>query len=71
MALAWLVHLYTASSALFAFLSITFVVQDRYRAAFFWLFLAVLVDASDGMLARRAGVASRVPWFDGGRLERI
>jgi phosphatidylcholine synthase len=68
---AWLVHLYTASGALFAFLSLSLVVQDRYREAFFWLFLSVIVDATDGVLARRANIASRLPWFDGRTLDNI
>jgi phosphatidylcholine synthase len=68
---AWLVHLYTASSALFAFFSINFVVRDRFQAAFFWLFLAVIVDSTDGVLARRAQVAARLPWFNGARLDDI
>ena len=67
----WLVHLYTASSALFAFLAIDLAMQDRYRGAFFWLCIAVAVDASDGVLARRLNVASRLPWFNGGRLDDI
>jgi phosphatidylcholine synthase len=33
--------------------------------------LAVVVDASDGTLARRARVKELIPWFDGGRLEDI
>jgi phosphatidylcholine synthase len=68
---AWLVHLYTASGALFAFFSINLVVQDRFRDAFFWLFLSVMIDATDGVLARRADVSSRLPWFNGGRLDDI
>jgi phosphatidylcholine synthase len=68
---AWLVHLYTASGAIFAFLSLNLVVRDRYRDAFFWLCLSVAVDATDGVLARRAKVASRLPWFDGRRLDDI
>ena len=68
---AWLVHLYTASGALFAFFSINLVIQDRYREAFFWLALSVLVDATDGVLARRVNVASRLPWFNGDALDSI
>lgn len=68
---AWLVHLYTASGALFAFLSIGWVVQDRYREAFFWLLLSVIVDATDGVLARRLDIAARLPWFNGARLDDI
>jgi phosphatidylcholine synthase len=68
---AWLVHLYTASGALFAFFSLNFVIQYRYRQAFFCLALSVVVDATDGMLARRVGVASRLPWFNGDTLDNI
>ena len=68
---AWLVHLYTASGALFAFLALNRIFYDRYRDAFFWLFLSVIVDATDGLLARRADVASRTPWFNGPKLDDI
>ncbi len=68
---AWLVHLYTASGALFAFLALNRIFYDRYRDAFFWLFLAVIVDATDGVFARRAEVASRLPWFNGAKLDDI
>lgn len=68
---AWLVHLYTASGALFAFVALNRIFYDRYRDAFFWLGLAVLVDATDGVLARRADVASRLPWFNGPKLDDI
>jgi phosphatidylcholine synthase len=68
---AWLVHLYTASGALFAFLALNRIFYDRYRDAFFWLFVAVIVDATDGMLARRTDVASRLSWFDGAKLDDI
>ena len=66
---AWLIHLYTASGALFAFLALSRISYDRYRDAFFWLFLAVVVDATDGVLARRLEVASRLPWFNGAKLD--
>ena len=69
MAQAWLIHLYTASGALFAFLALSRIFYDRYQDAFFWLFLAVIVDATDGVLARRADVASRLPWFNGAKLD--
>ena len=68
---AWLVHLYTASGAVFAFLALNRIFHDRYRDAFFWLFLAVIVDATDGVLARRAAVVSRLPWFNGAKLDDI
>jgi phosphatidylcholine synthase len=68
---AWLVHLYTASGALFAFVSLNLAIQDRYREAFFCLALAVLVDSTDGVLARRVNVSARLPWFNGDTLDNI
>ncbi|MGH9257964.1 MAG: CDP-alcohol phosphatidyltransferase family protein [Vicinamibacterales bacterium] len=68
---AWLVHLYTASSALCGFLALTRIFYDRYRDAFFWLAVTVVIDATDGILARRADVASRLPRFNGAKLDDI
>jgi phosphatidylcholine synthase len=68
---AWLVHLYTASGAVFAFLALTRIFYDRYRDAFFWLLLAMIVDATDGTLARRSHVEARPSWFDGDTLDNI
>jgi phosphatidylcholine synthase len=68
---AWLVHLYTASSAVWAFLALTRIYYDRYPDAFFWLYLAVFVDATDGVLARAAAVKQRLPWFNGAKLDDI
>ena len=68
---AWFVHLCTASGALFAFLALNRVFYDRYQDAFFWLFLAVVVDATDGVLARRGDVGSRLPGINGEKLDDI
>ena len=67
----WLVHLYTASGALCAFLALNRIFYDRYRDAFFWLAFALVVDTTDGFLARRADVATRTPRFNGGKLDDI
>lgn len=68
---AWLVHLYTASSVVCGFLALTRIFYDRYRDAFFWLAVTVLIDATDGVLARRTDVASRLPWFNGAKLDDV
>jgi phosphatidylcholine synthase len=70
-ALAWVVHLYTASGAVLAFLAARDVFQYRFREAFIWLALAVFVDSTDGLLARLAQVRTRIPWFSGSRLDDI
>ena len=69
--IAWLAHLYTASGAIFAFLAARAVIEFDYRAAFFWLGVQVIVDATDGVLARALRVSERVPWFNGAKLDDI
>ena len=68
---AWLVHLYTASGIVLAFLAAQAIIDFDYRTAFFWLWLQVVVDATDGFLARRFRVRERIPWFDGAKLDDI
>jgi phosphatidylcholine synthase len=71
LAIAWLVHLYTASSAVLAFLSARAVIEHRYRDAFLWLAVSVIVDATDGTFARLADVSTRISWFNGAKLDDI
>jgi phosphatidylcholine synthase len=66
-----LVHGYTASGVVLALLAARAVIENDFRTAFFWLSLQVVVDATDGLLARRARVAERLPWFDGAALDQI
>jgi phosphatidylcholine synthase len=68
---AWLVHAYTAAGAVLAFLAIQAAMARDFRAAFLWLFAAVLVDSTDGVLARWAHVHERVPKFSGEKLDDI
>src|SRR5512134_2493716 len=69
--IAWIAHLYTASGAVFAFLATLAIIEFDYRAAFFWLGVQVLVDATDGALARELRVSERLPWFNGAKLDDI
>ncbi|WP_231126195.1 CDP-alcohol phosphatidyltransferase family protein [Motilibacter aurantiacus] len=68
---AWAVHAYTASGAAIALLIVLAAFDgDAVRAL--WLMLAALIiDGTDGMLARRVRVKERVPEFDGARLDDI
>lgn len=68
---AWLVHFYTASGAVLAFLAVLATFEDRYRTAFIFLIASTLVDATDGVLARWARVKEVTPGFDGARLDDI
>jgi phosphatidylcholine synthase len=69
--LAWLVHLYTALGAVIAFATLIRIEQRNFSDAFWLMALAVVIDASDGTLARAARVKEIIPWFDGDRLEDI
>jgi phosphatidylcholine synthase len=65
------VHLYTASGTVLALLIVLAAIDgDAVRAL--WLGLvALIIDGTDGMLARRLRVRERLPWFDGARLDDI
>jgi phosphatidylcholine synthase len=68
---AWLVHFYTASGAVLAFAATLAAIDAQFRAAFLLLIASTFVDATDGMLARRAGLPAATPAFDGARLDDI
>ena len=71
LAAAWLVHLYTATGTVLALLTVMAVWEgDTVRAL--WLGLvAMVVDGTDGMLARRLQIKRCIPWFDGALLDNI
>ncbi|ROR91319.1 CDP-alcohol phosphatidyltransferase family protein [Nocardioides aurantiacus] len=70
-AAAWSVHVYTMSGVAFALLTVIAVIEgDTVRAL--WLGLvAMVIDGTDGMLARHVRVKEVVPWFDGALLDNI
>jgi phosphatidylcholine synthase len=68
---AWAVHAYTASGAVLALLMVHFAYQGEVERVL-WLFLvAMVVDGTDGMLARRFRVKVVVPQVDGALLDNI
>ena len=68
---AWLVHAFTASGAVFAFLALLEIQQRDWRMALVWLAAALAVDAFDGTLARRAHVKTHAPRIDGDALDLV
>jgi phosphatidylcholine synthase len=65
------VHLYTASGAVLAFLIVLAAIQGNAVQALWLGLVALIVDGTDGALARRFRVREMLPWFDGGRLDDI
>lgn len=70
-ALAWTVHLYTASSAVFGLWGLFALFAGEIRIAIFLILLTLAIDSTDGALARWVGVREQLPWFDGRRLDDI
>jgi len=71
LACAWGVHLYTALGAVFGLLAIHYAAIGDYRASFIAMAVTIVIDSSDGTLARYFNVKSRVPGFDGALLDNI
>jgi phosphatidylcholine synthase len=68
---AWGVHLYTALGAALGFLALAAIGDGAYGLAFTYLAVALLIDSTDGTLARRARVKEVLPHFDGSKLDDI
>jgi phosphatidylcholine synthase len=68
---AWAVHLYTALGAVAGLLALEYVARDDFRAAFTMMAVAVVIDSSDGPLARRLRVRERIPVLDGALLDNV
>lgn len=69
--LAWTVHAYTASGTIAGFLALRAVVAGDVCTAFLCMLIAVLIDATDGTLARAVEIKKVLPWFDGAKLDDI
>ena len=68
---ALLVHLFTATGAVFAMLAMLSAVEENWPLMFLWLVVAFVVDGIDGPLARRYHVKVNAPEFDGVLLDLI
>ena len=71
LAAAWMVHAYTAIGSVLALLVIVAALDGNTVRAFWILLVALIIDGTDGMLARRLKVKQTIPGFDGARLDDI
>ena len=69
--LAWSVHLFTATGAIWGFLSLLAIFEENWRAAITWMIIAMFVDGFDGMLARAFHVKEYARGVDGGLMDNI
>ena len=68
---AFSVHVFTASGAAIAFLSLTAAIEHQMGLAFAWLGLALLVDGIDGSFARAWAVKTYAPQLSGDVLDLV
>lgn len=69
--LAWSVHLFTATGAIWGLLTILAIFEQNWRMAILWHIIAMFVDGFDGMLARWFHVKEYAKEVDGGLLDNI
>ncbi len=74
--LAWCVHAYTGSGLLLAAWIAALLAEptrtpDTYRSCFLLMLVAVVIDGTDGTLARWVRIKEAVPEFDGRRLDDL
>jgi phosphatidylcholine synthase len=68
---AVVVHLYTASGAVLALLILVAAFQGEAVKALWLMLAALIIDSTDGLLARRFRVSEALPFFDGAMLDNI
>ena len=68
---AFAVHGLTALGAVFGLLALLAAIESVWIDVFFWLAVAIVVDAVDGPLARRLKVAETLPRWSGETLDFI
>lgn len=68
---AWLVHLYTASGGVVGMFALFAAASGHVREAFLLLLLTSLIDATDGILARKAQVSRWLPNFSGAMVDNV
>ena len=68
---AVMVHLYTASGVVLALLMLVAAFQGEAVKALWLMFFSLLVDSTDGLLARRFRVSEALPSIDGALLDNI
>jgi phosphatidylcholine synthase len=65
------VHLYTASQAVLALLILVAAYEGATVRALWLILASLIVDSTDGLLARRFRVSEALPFFDGAMLDNI
>ena len=68
---AWMVHFYTSLGLITGLMAMIAIVNQNASFAFLWLGIALVIDATDGTMARKFNVSFWTPNFDGRKLDDI
>ncbi len=68
---AFLVHCYTASTMIVLLVATSFLLNGQLTEALFTMLLTIVIDATDGSLARRYKVKQYAPEYDGRTMDDI
>jgi phosphatidylcholine synthase len=69
--LAWSVHLFTATGAVWGFFAVRAIFAHEWKLAIIWMAAAIFVDGFDGILARWTDVKTYASGLDGALLDNI
>lgn len=70
-ALAYAVHLFTASGLIAGFLALLAIENGDFRVAMFWMLATLVIDGVDGTFARLARVKEVLPRVDGKTIDYV
>ncbi|NND08610.1 MAG: phosphatidylcholine/phosphatidylserine synthase [Saprospiraceae bacterium] len=68
---AWIVHFYTASGGVCAFMALLAIAERQWDQSMTWLLICLFIDGSDGFLARRWQVRKVLPLMDGEQIDHV
>ncbi len=69
--LSWFVHLYTALGGIIAIFALLLAAEGKTIDAFLLLFITVIIDSTDGLMARKLKVWEKLPNFDGAMMDNV
>lgn len=67
----WGIHAFTASGAFIGLLALYAIYQHKFLLSLWLMSATILIDAVDGMFARKIGIKEAVPQVDGALLDNI
>ncbi len=70
-ALAWSVHIFTATGIVFALLAIIAISNHNFIWAMYWLIIAFVIDGVDGTLARKFRTKEVLPYMEGKNIDFV